>query len=84
MRRSDSSDFCILNWLSYCSSSVSVVVVGVRAALWKVLGGLKLQLRPPRQVVLTWAQLLTRRWEDEGGGARKMSIQFEDEVSRGG
>jgi hypothetical protein len=83
MHRCDSSDFCIQSWASYCSSSVSVLVVGVRAVLWKALVGSKLELLPPQQVVLTWAQLLTRRWACEGVGAQKIPIQFEDGVSRG-
>jgi hypothetical protein len=84
MHRCDSSDFCIPNWVSYCSSLASVVVAGVRAGLWKALGDSRLELLPPQQAVLTWAQLLTRRWACEGVGAQKMSIQFEDVVSRGG
>jgi hypothetical protein len=53
MHRFDSSDFCIPNWVSYCSFSVSLVVVGAPAVLWKVLVGLKLALLLPQQEVST-------------------------------
>ena len=81
--RCGSSDFCIPNWVSCCSFSVSLFVVGARAVLWKVLEGLKLALLPPRQVVWTWAQPLICHWECEGGDARKTSIRFEDGVNHG-
>jgi hypothetical protein len=57
MHRCGSSDSCIPNWVSYCFSSVSLVVVGARAVLLKVLGDWKLELLsslpPPQQEVST-------------------------------
>jgi hypothetical protein len=53
MHRCDFSDFCIPNWAFCCSSSVSVLVVDVRAVLWRELVGLKLELLPLQQAVLT-------------------------------